>query len=113
MTVIKINQLRIDSPPQSQAKHDDYLGNEPLRLERFVNRTLRSGIPSLSVGPILINLTKWRKHKRLINMVRTGLTSSDWRVTSTSVTKNHYHIFVEPAVQLPPSNRPRWATGRR
>ncbi len=106
---IKIKQFRIDPPIQCLAKHQNYLGNEDLRMERKINSDLKHRVTMLQYGPIELNLTKWRQSKDLIRKARTGITENGWRIVSDSISNNHYFLFLEPVVALVIPPQPRWA----
>lgn len=102
--------FRFLTPYQVRVIAEVYGGDALKRLERYIRKTIQANAHLIGVGPITLNVTKWRSDHGLIRKAVSALKRATWIVTSQKTKKFHY-LFVEAAVAAASSTARVGATG--
>lgn len=90
--------LRFRTPLQIKIISQVYRGDAWKRLERHIGTTLQAHPELVGVGPITINVTRWRSDRGLINRAIKALNDYGWDVTQQKTKKHHYLFVTEKVV---------------
>lgn len=94
--------LRFRTPLQIKVLAQVYRGDTWKRLERYIGTTIQANAALVGVGPITLNVTKWRKEAGLIAKAVKALDEYGWNVQQQKDKKHHYIFVTEKLVQAPP-----------